>query len=110
MYSTIILLLFFAFLLLYNLSKKSKWEGKPQLAVQLETRKTLSRGISFSLMLVACLLLIFMIGTGAGIFAFIVIQMAMGSLIVLLFPFHYITAKHVVILYLLFIGFESFIF
>lgn len=110
MYTTIVLLLFFAFLLLYNLSKKSKWETKTDWIIKMASQPLLTRVISFSIMLISCLVLICLNGLAAGIFGFIVMLMAMGSLIVLLFPFHYLSAKHIVILYMLFAGLELFIF
>jgi len=110
MYTTIVLLLFVAFLLLYNLSKKSKWETKTDWVVKMASQPVLTRVISFSMMVISCLILICINGLASGIFGFIVILMAMGSLIVLLFPFHYLSTKHVVILYVLFAGLELFIF
>ena len=110
MYSTIITLLFFAFLLLYNLSRKNKWENKPSWAKDLASRKLLSRSVSFALMGISCMLLMYAAGTGSGIFAFIVILMGMGCLIVLLSPFRYVAAKHLVALYAVSLIFEHFIF
>jgi len=110
MYSTVIALIFLAFLLLYNLSRKNKWEGRPDWAKKMESDKLLSRGISVALMVISLFLLIFFSGTGAGIFAFMVVLMALGSLIVLLSPFRYINARHLVILYVLSLIFETIIF
>jgi len=110
MYSTVIALIFLAFLLLYNLSRKNKWEGRPDWAKKMESDKLLSRGISAALMVISLLLLIFFSGTGAGIFAFIVVLMAVGSLIVLLSPFRYVNAKHLVIFFVLSLIFEIIIF
>lgn len=110
MYSTLILFLFVAFLLLYNLSKKSGWVNKPMFAIQLGSRQMLSIIISISFMLLAMVMLIFLMGIGAGIFAFVVIQMAAASVIVLLFPFRYLQARHLVLVYLFFALLETFIF
>lgn len=110
MYSTIILLVFFAFLLFYNLSKKSKWDGKPEWAKKMSAKKVLSKSISAALMCTACILLTIQSGTGAGIFAFIVILMAVGCMIVLFTPFRYLATKHIAVIYLVFLVFEIFIF
>jgi len=110
MYTTIILLIFIAFLFLYNTSKKSKWPNKPLWASYFETRKTLSVFISAILVLLACIMLVFLNGTVAGVFSVIVIIMAMGSLIVLLFPFRYVSVTQTILLFLLFIVLEQFIF
>jgi len=59
---------------------------------------------------IALLVMIIITGTGAGIFNFLVILMAMGSLVVLIPPFQYLAAKHVVILYMMCLIFEFIIF
>lgn len=110
MYTTIILLIFIAFFFLYNTSKKSKWEDKPKWASHLEQREKQSVFISAALMLIACIILISINGTVSGIFTFILINMAMGNLIVLLFPFRYISIKQTALLFLLFVVFEQLIF
>lgn len=110
MYSTITLLVFLAFLLLYNLSKKSHWENKPAWAKRIEKDKVLSRSLSFFIMGISLLLLTFLVGIGSAIFTFLVILMAMGSLIVLLNPFQYLSAKHLVVLYVICLVFEFIIF
>lgn len=65
---------------------------------------------SAGLMLISCILLVCLNGTVSGIFSFIVIVMAMGNLIVLLFPFRYLSVKSIACLYLLFVVFEQLIF
>lgn len=110
MYTTIVLLIFIAFLFLYNTSKKIKWADKPLWAINFERQKTLSVGISAILMLVACILLVNDNGLVSGIFSFIVVVMAMGNLIVLLFPFRYLSILQTALLFVLFAVFEQFIF
>ena len=110
MYSTITLLVFIAFLLLYNLSKKNHWTNKPVWAKKIESDKVLSRGLSFAIMGISLLMLTFLTGIGSGIFTFFLMLMAMGSLIVLLNPFQYLAIKHVVILYGICLVFEFIIF
>jgi len=110
MYSTIILLLFIAFLFFYNTSKKSRWPDKPAWATYFEKRKQLSLLISSILMMLSCLTLVYQDGTVAGVFSFIVVLMAMGCLIVLLFPFRYLSIPKILLLYVVFAGVELFIF
>lgn len=110
MYTTIVLLIFIAFLFFYNTSKKNKWSNKPRWANYLETRKGQSAFLSAILLLLAGLMLVYLNGTLAGIFSFIVIIMAMGCLIVLLVPLRYVSVKHVMLLFLLFVFFEQLIF
>jgi len=110
MYTTIVLLIFVAFLFLYNTSKKSKWSDKPAWASNFEHQKMLSVAISAILMLLACVLLIYDNGLVSGIFSFVVIVMAMGNIIVLLFPFRYLSITQTALLFLLFAVFEQLIF
>jgi hypothetical protein len=110
MYTTIILLIFIAFLILYNTSMKSRWADKPLWADNLEKQKMLSGVISGILLVIACSLLVYDNGITSGMFSFIVILMSMGSLIVLLFPFRYLSARQTVLLFLLFAVFEQLIF
>lgn len=110
MYTTAILLLFIAFLIFYNTSKKSNWADKPAWAAKYGKQKPLSLLISAILMLMSCALLIYLDGTVAGLFSFVVITMAMGNIIVLLFPFRYVSIPQIILLFLLFAGFEQFIF
>ncbi|SEA48475.1 hypothetical protein [Pedobacter hartonius] len=110
MYTTLILLVFIAFLLFYNTSKKNNWSDKPAWARYLEARTSLSGSIIVLLLIFAYALLDYLGGPVAGIFSLIVIIMAMGSLIVLLFPFRYLSVKHILSIYLVFIVFELLIF
>jgi hypothetical protein len=110
MYTTVVLLLFLAFLLLYNTSKKSKWPDKPAWANYLEYHKPLSAAIAGLLVIISAVILIVLSGSVSGIFSLIVILMAMGSLTVLVFPFRYLSVNHVVLLFVVFIAFEQLIF
>jgi hypothetical protein len=110
MYTTVVLLLFLAFLLLYNTSKKSKWPDKPSWANYLEYHKPLSVGIAGLFVVIAAVIMVLLCGTVSGIFSLIVIFMAMGSLTVLVFPFRYLSVNHVVLLFVIFIAFEQLIF
>ena len=110
MYTTIVFLIFIAFLFLYNTSRKSSWADKPEWAGYLEKRKMQSVAISTVLMLLACIMLVYDNGIVSGIFSFIAIIMAIGCLIVLLFPFRYLSIRSAILLFLLFVIFEQLIF
>jgi hypothetical protein len=110
MYTNIIFLVFIAFLFFYNTSKKNNWSDKPEWARHLANRKSQSVFLAAMILTLACGLLIYLNGTVAGIFSFIVIIMAMGSLIVLLFPFRYLSFRHVTLVYFVLIVFELLIF
>jgi hypothetical protein len=110
MYTSIVLLVFIAFLFLYNLSKKTEWSDKPVWVAYFEKRRMLSTIISAVLMLIAGGLLVWGTNMTSGLFSLIVILMAMGSVIVLLFPFRYVSVKQIALLFLIFIAFEQLIF
>lgn len=110
MYTIIVLLVFIAFLFLYNLSKKTEWSDKPAWAAYFEKKRILSTVLSAILILIAGVLLENDNGMVSGIFSLIVILMAMGSVIVLLFPFRYVSVKQMALLFLVFIVFEQLIF
>ena len=110
MYTTIVLLVFIAFLFLYNTSKKSRWEDKPNWASHFEKNKLQSVAISVILMILACTMLVYTDGATAGLFSFMVILMATGNVIVLLFPFRYFSISRVLLLFVVFIAFEQLIF
>lgn len=110
MYSTIIFLLFAAFLLLYNLSKKARWDHKPLWAIKLASQPLYSRIISGLLILNAGVLLIILNGVGSGIFSLVVVLMCIGCLTILLFPLRYLSFMHVLLIYGLLLSFETLIF
>jgi hypothetical protein len=110
MYTSIILLVFTAFFLLYNLSNKTELSDKPVWVAYFEKRRVLSTVISALLILVAGILLVLDNSMTSGIFSLIIVLMAMGSLTVLLFPFRYVSVKHLALLFLIFIVFEQLIF
>jgi len=110
MYTSVVFLVFIAFLFLYNLSKKTDWSDKPGWASYFEKKRVLSTVLSAILILIAGTVLELDNGMTSGIFSLIVILMAMGSLIVLLFPFRYVSVKQIALLFLIFIVFEQLIF
>lgn len=110
MLSTVFLLLLISFYLLYNLSGRVKVANKTGYLSFLRQHRLLSRIISFALILLSGLLLIWQLGLGAGVFGLIVILMSTGSLIVVLIPLRQLRLPQVLACYLLCIVFEVFIF
>jgi hypothetical protein len=110
MYTIIVLLVFVAFLLLYNLSRKTEWSDKSALVRYFEQRRILSTVTSAVLVLIAGTLLVIDNNMASGLFSLIVIFMAMGCVIVLLFPFRYVSVKQMALLFVIFIVFEQLIF
>lgn len=92
--TTLICLLFFtAFLVWMCTSKKVNWKNKGKLFDQLAHKPQRAKYIATLILCVAFSLCVLKLGLGAGIFAGIVILMAMGSLVVLFFPFQYLNVK-----------------
>jgi hypothetical protein len=110
MYTIIVFLFFAAFLLLYNSSKKVRWDHKPLWAITLAAQPVYSRLIGVSLMLIAAVLLVVFNGIGSGLFAALVILMGVGFLTVLLFPLRYFKAVHLLLIFCLLFGLEILIF
>lgn len=110
MYSTVFLLLFIAFYLLYNLSERVVLKNKSRLLAYFGRRIWLTRTISLLLTLIASFLLIWRLGTGAGIFSIVLVLMACGSLIVVLSPLQYFRLRHLLVFYGCLIAFEIFVF
>jgi len=110
MYSTLSLLIYIACFLYYNLSAKSRWSDKSKAARYLEQRPKLSKAIFAGIILVCSAILIYVDGLASGIFAMIVYLMCMLSLIVIVFPFRYLRAAHILALYVVSLGFEYLIF
>ena len=97
MYTLIVLLLFTAFFLCYNLSEKGKIAAENKILWQLRRNRKLSFALAATSGLLSLVWLLYAMGTGAGSFAFIIILMCMGSLILLIAPFGYIKWPHVLI-------------
>lgn len=100
MMSTVCFILFIAFMLWMNTSKRIGWKDKSKLLTYLSVRKKQSRLMALALFLIAIIGAIYTVGIACGLFAFIVILMCMGCLIVLFFPFSYFGIRTVLGLYL----------
>ncbi|MEJ5055540.1 hypothetical protein [Sphingobacterium sp. MYb382] len=90
MMSTICLLFFFGFLLWMRTSKRVVWKDKGKLLEQIQLQPDKLRAIAGGIILIASVLCIWTLGLASGIFAAIVLLMAMGSLVVLFFPLQYV--------------------
>ncbi|MHC8950143.1 hypothetical protein [Sphingobacterium hungaricum] len=99
MLSTIFFLFFFGFFLWYNSSKKARWKTKSNFLTALEKDEKRSKAYVAIIFLIATALCIFQLGWMSGIMAAICAIMAMGSLIVLVFPFNYIRLPQLIGLY-----------
>jgi len=100
MISTVCLILFIAFMLWMNTSKRITWKNKSKLWSYLADRKKQARTIAIVLFLIATACLIYAVGIASGIFAFFVILMCMGCLLVFFFPFSYFGYRVVLGVYL----------
>jgi len=110
MYSTILLLMICSFYLLYHLSARIKVTTYTPVLKYLQQRPSFSRVASLIFMILAAVLSIQQLGIGSGIFNFILVLMGAGSLIVVLVPFRYMTIVHLLVIYLLSISLELFVF
>lgn len=90
MFCSICLLLFLAFILRMNNSKRISWQDKPNFLQSLAKSPYRSKVIEAALISAAFMAAIVQWGLGCGIFASIVMLMAIGSLVVLFFPFRYL--------------------
>lgn len=90
MFSSICLLFFLAFILRMNRSTRISWQDKPILLQSLAKSPFRSKFLEIALFLVAICTTVVQFGLGCGLFASIFIVMAIGSLVVLFFPFRYL--------------------
>ena|SRR5690606_2900589 len=109
MISTGCFLFFMAFLIWMLTSKRVGWKDKTKIGERLSANPRRAKLISIALMLVASVLCIRYLGVGSGLFAAIVILMAMGSIIVLFFPFRYVSMSWIFGLYVVSLFIELFI-
>jgi hypothetical protein len=83
-----------------NTSKRIVWKDKSKIWTYCAARKRQSRTMALVLFLLAIACSIYTIGIASGLFAFVLILMCMGCLIVLFFPFSYIGYRAVMGVYL----------
>ena len=100
---------FIAFLVWMLTSKRVGWKNKTKLGAFLAAKPARAKLVSIIMLLLAFTLSIFQLGVGSGLFASVVILMAMGSLIVLFFPFRYTSMSWVLSVYVACLLIELFI-
>ncbi|WP_149524469.1 hypothetical protein [Sphingobacterium hotanense] len=106
MYTLILGMILVAAFIWFNTSKKVRF---PKRAIWLEkvvAKRTKAQVISAVLAISSLLATVYLQGLGAGIFAWLIYGMGFLSLIVLLFPYQYLTYKHVLILFAFCLVFE----
>ena len=106
MFTTICLLFFLGFICWMNTSRRISWADKSRMMHYLAEKPLYSKFAAAFLFSLATLLCTFLLGTGSGIFAAMVILMLAGSVSVLFFPFRFIDNKTIVLIYLSGIVFE----
>lgn len=106
MYTLILGMDLIAVFIWFNTSKKVKF---PKRAIWLEkvvATRAKAQIMSAALAIISLLATVYLQGFGAGIFAWLIYGMGFLSLIVLLFPYQYLTYKHVLILFAFCLVFE----
>ncbi len=101
MNSTILLILFLAFYMLYNTSKKAIKSPCFGFEKWVEKNVIYSKLISASLLIMSCVLSCLSYGLGAGIFIFFIDLMTIGSLSVILIPIKVLKIKPIIIVFIL---------
>lgn len=107
MFSVICFIFFAGFICLMNTSKRISWPDKGRYLRSLNERTNFSRNLAAALFLLATVLSICCLGWGSGIFAAIVMLMAMGCLSVLFFPFRYVGLQGIVLIFVLCVVLEQ---
>lgn len=101
MFSIACLLFFLGFVIWMNTSKRISWSDRRPVMAFLAQYPQYSRYLSAFLIGSATALCTHMMGTGSGLFAAVVILMAMGCLCVLFFPFRYMGVRGIAVLFLI---------
>ncbi|WP_257669906.1 hypothetical protein [Parapedobacter tibetensis] len=101
MITTITILIFLGFFLLYHTSQKAVLSSSLKIAAWIHTYPKSGKRMGLSLLAAAILLCLVYLGIGAGLFSFFVILMTMGSLIVILTPLRLINWKVLIFIFLL---------
>ncbi|WP_433901687.1 hypothetical protein [Sphingobacterium puteale] len=99
MYSTLLITILIGAYLFYNSSKKVKFQHRPEWLKKLCAQTQSVRILRIGLLLLPFVVILYVQGFGAGFFAFFAYVMCMMSLVVLLNPYRYLTAYHVLGLY-----------
>ncbi|PWJ60488.1 hypothetical protein CLV98_101672 [Dyadobacter jejuensis] len=100
MFSTIFLLFLIGFIVWMNTSKRIAWPDKNRTLTYMASSPNYSLVAVGGLFLMATTLCVASMGLGSGLFAAVVVLMAVGSVSVLFFPFRYFGLKGIIILYI----------
>lgn len=100
MFSTICLIFFIGFIFWMNTSQRISWPDKSGILARTATNPVYSRAVAFTFFLIGTILLVALLGWGSGLFSAIIVLMTVASLVVLFFPFRYLSIKGIVIIYI----------
>lgn len=83
-----------------NTSARIVWPDKNEVMAYMAANPLYGRAAAGALFLIGTALCVGLLGLGSGLFASVVILMAVGSMSVLFFPFHYFSSVAVAVFYL----------
>lgn len=109
MISTLYLIILIAFQCWYLTSKQVKYAYSAGYVLHIKKNPQRYRIIGGALLVMAAALFVMRMGWMSGLSAWLVGLMGVGSLVVMLSPYHYLRPKTVFILYILFFNLELFI-
>ena len=99
MYSIILSIILIAAFIWFNTSKKVKFAKRAPWLEKIAANKNRARIITALLAIISLCAVVYLQGFGAGIFAWLIYVMGLLSLVVLLFPYHYLKYKHVLFIF-----------
>ncbi|MGS2741186.1 hypothetical protein [Sinomicrobium sp. M5D2P17] len=106
MTSLVVAITFLGFYALYNTSKRAMLSRSLKIEKWMQVHGRESKAVGLSLLFIALVLSVFHYGIGAGIFAFFVILMTLGSLIVIVTPLRFMRYQALILILVLSITFE----
>lgn len=110
MQTVLFLIIAFAFFMLYNTSKKVKYEKKCSLTSWIRLNTKRSKIIAYSLLIITLVIESIYEGLGVGSFTFFIYLMFIGSAILTLYPMIPFKTKHVISVFALGLFLEFVIF
>jgi hypothetical protein len=99
MYSIILAIILIAAFIWFNTSKKVKFAKRAPWLDKIVANRNKARTITTLLAVISLCAVVHLQGFGAGIFAWLIYVMGILSLVVLLFPYHYLKYKHVLLIF-----------
>ena len=110
MISTILLILFLSFYVLYNTSKKVAIYPHLKIENLVQQHSKIAKLIGLVFLLITLYLMIQILGGASGTLIFFIALMTIGSIIILLAPLKYITYKNLALFFVLSICIEFLLF